>query len=111
MDLMQTMPAFVWLVPVVTLFGIGVVPGVVATIIFALPPGVRLTELGIRNVDAEIVEAAQRLRRHAAADPVRRPAAAGAADHHGRRQPGHHAGSVDGGHRRSGRRRRASAVR
>ncbi len=57
MDLMQTMPAFVWLVPVVTLFSIGVVPGVVATIIFALPPGVRLTELGIRNVDHEIVEA------------------------------------------------------
>lgn len=57
MDLMQTMPAFVYLVPVVTLFGIGVVPGVVATIIFALPPGVRLTELGIRSVDAEVVEA------------------------------------------------------
>ncbi|MFI7067972.1 ABC transporter permease [Kribbella sp. NPDC050124] len=57
MDLMQTMPAFVWLVPVVTLFSIGVVPGVVATIIFALPPGVRLTELGIRTVDAEMVEA------------------------------------------------------
>jgi glycine betaine/proline transport system permease protein len=57
LDLMQTMPAFVWLVPVVTLFGIGLVPGVVATIIFALPPGVRLTELGIRQVDAEIVEA------------------------------------------------------
>jgi glycine betaine/proline transport system permease protein len=52
------MPAFVWLVPVVTLFSIGVVPGVVATIIFALPPGVRLTELGIRNVDSEVVEAA-----------------------------------------------------
>ena len=59
MDLMQTMPAFVWLVPVVTLFSIGVVPGVIATIIFALPPGVRLTELGIRSVDAEMVEAAQ----------------------------------------------------
>lgn len=58
MDLMQTMPAFVWLVPVVTLFSIGVVPAVIATIIFALPPGVRLTELGIRNVDAEVVEAA-----------------------------------------------------
>jgi glycine betaine/proline transport system permease protein len=58
MDLMQTMPGFVWLVPVVTLFGIGVVPGVVATIIFALPPGVRLTELGIRKVDEEMVEAA-----------------------------------------------------
>lgn len=57
LDLMQTMPAFVWLVPVVTLFGIGFVPGVVATIIFALPPGVRFTELGIRQVDAEIVEA------------------------------------------------------
>ena len=58
LDLMQTMPAFVWLVPVIVLFGIGYVPGVVATIIFALPPGVRFTELGIRNVDAEVVEAA-----------------------------------------------------
>lgn len=58
MDLMQTMPAMVWLVPVVTLLSIGVVPGVVATIIFALPPSVRFTELGIRNVDEEIVEAA-----------------------------------------------------
>ncbi|MDP3969942.1 MAG: proline/glycine betaine ABC transporter permease [Nocardioides sp.] len=57
MDLMQTMPAFVWLVPVVTLFGIGVAPGLVATVIFALPPAVRLTELGIRQVDAEVVEA------------------------------------------------------
>ena len=57
MDLMQTMPAFVWLVPVVTLFGIGQAPGLVATVIFALPPGVRLTELGIRQVDAEVVEA------------------------------------------------------
>ncbi len=57
LDLMQTMPAFVWLVPVVSLFSIGVEPGVVATIIFALPPGVRLTELGIRQVDAEVVEA------------------------------------------------------
>lgn len=58
MDFMQTMPAFVWLVPVVSLFSIGPVPGVIATIIFALPPGVRLTELGIRGVDAEVVEAA-----------------------------------------------------
>lgn len=57
LDLMQTMPAFVWLVPVVDLFGIGFVPGVVSTIIFAVPPGVRLTELGIRQVDAEVVEA------------------------------------------------------
>lgn len=57
MDLMQTMPAFVWLVPVVTMFSIGVTSGVVATIIFALPPGVRFTELGIRGVDSEVVEA------------------------------------------------------
>ena len=57
MDLMQTMPAFVWLVPVITLFSVGITPGVIATIIFALPPGVRLTELGIRQVDAEVVEA------------------------------------------------------
>ena len=57
MDLMQTMPAFVWLVPVVSLFSIGVSGAVVATVIFALPPGVRLTELGIRQVDAEVVEA------------------------------------------------------
>ncbi len=57
LDLMQTMPAFVWLVPMVTLFSIGPVAGVASTIIFALPPGVRLTELGIRQVDPEIVEA------------------------------------------------------
>ncbi|ANH39032.1 Glycine betaine transport system permease protein OpuAB [Nocardioides dokdonensis FR1436] len=57
LDLMQTMPAFVWLVPVVTLFSIGVPAGLVATVIFAVPPGVRLTELGIRQVDAEVVEA------------------------------------------------------
>ncbi|GAB3181254.1 proline/glycine betaine ABC transporter permease [Nesterenkonia halophila] len=57
MDLMQTMPAFVWLVPVVTLFSIGTAPGVVATVIFCLPPGVRFTELGIRQVDSEVVEA------------------------------------------------------
>ncbi len=59
MDLMQTMPAFVWLVPVVLLFSVGDPGGLVATVIFALPPAVRLTELGIRQVDAEIVEAGQ----------------------------------------------------
>lgn len=59
LDFMQTMPAFVYLLPVVFFFSIGVVPGVVATIIFALPPGVRLTELAIRQVDEEIVEAGE----------------------------------------------------
>ncbi len=57
LDLMQTMPAFVYLIPAVTFFSIGVVPGLFSTIIFALPPGVRLTELGIRQVDSETVEA------------------------------------------------------
>ncbi|MCK2025855.1 proline/glycine betaine ABC transporter permease [Microbacterium sp. SSW1-47] len=57
LDFMQTMPAFVYLIPAIVFFGIGVVPGLVATVIFALPPGVRLTELGIRGVDSETVEA------------------------------------------------------
>ncbi|PIE26350.1 MAG: glycine/betaine ABC transporter [Micrococcales bacterium] len=59
LDFMQTMPAFVYLIPAVLIFSVGVVPGVVATIIFSLPPGVRLTELGIRQVDAETVEAGE----------------------------------------------------
>lgn len=59
LDFMQTMPAFVYLIPALILFRIGVVPGIVATIIFAMAPGVRLTELGIRGVDREVVEAGQ----------------------------------------------------
>lgn len=59
LDFMQTMPAFVYLIPAVTFFSIGVVPGLFSTIIFALPPGVRLTELGIRQVDKETVEAGE----------------------------------------------------
>ncbi|WP_219414698.1 ABC transporter permease [Pseudonocardia nigra] len=58
LDFMQTLPVFVYLLPAVFFFGIGVVPGVVATTIFAIPPAVRLTELGIRQVDQEVVEAA-----------------------------------------------------
>jgi glycine betaine/proline transport system permease protein len=54
---MQTIPPFVYLVPIVMLFGVGVVPGVIATIVFALPPIIRLTNLGIRQVRSEIVEA------------------------------------------------------
>lgn len=57
LDFLQTMPAFVYLIPALMFFGIGVVPGIVATIVFALAPGVRLTELGIRGVDSEVVEA------------------------------------------------------
>jgi glycine betaine/proline transport system permease protein len=57
LDLMQTMPAFVYLIPAAMLFGLGQVPGVVATIIFAMPPAVRLTNLGIRQVPKDLVEA------------------------------------------------------
>ncbi|MFV0318884.1 MAG: ABC transporter permease [Microbacterium sp.] len=57
LDFLQTMPAFVYLIPAIFLFSVGVVPGIVATILFAIAPGVRLTELGIRGVDAEVVEA------------------------------------------------------
>lgn len=59
LDAMQTTPAFVYLVPIVMLFGIGNVPGVVVTIIFALPPLIRLTSLGIRQVPADLIEAAR----------------------------------------------------
>ncbi|MCJ1989429.1 ABC transporter permease/substrate binding protein [Pseudolactococcus carnosus] len=58
LDFMQTMPGFVYLIPAVAFFGIGVVPGVFASIIFALPPVVRMTNLGIRQVPTSLVEAA-----------------------------------------------------
>ncbi|WP_079416788.1 ABC transporter permease [Thiomonas intermedia] len=59
LDIMQTMPAFVYLVPAVIFFGLGLVPGVISTTIFALPPLIRLTTLGIRQVPHELVEATQ----------------------------------------------------
>lgn len=59
LDFMQTMPAFVYLIPAVMFFGLGMVPGVMATVIFALPPLIRLTNLGIRQVPHELVEAAE----------------------------------------------------
>lgn len=57
LDLMQTMPAFVYLIPAAMFFGLGAVPGTIATVIFAMPPVVRLTNLGIRQVHSEFVEA------------------------------------------------------
>ena len=58
LDVMQTLPGFVYLIPVVMLLGIGKVPGVIAVVIYAIPPIIRLTNLGIRLVDAEVMEAA-----------------------------------------------------
>ena len=59
LDAMQTLPAFVYLVPAIMFFGIGNVAGVLATVIYAVPPAIRLTNLGIRQVSPEIVEAAR----------------------------------------------------
>ena len=58
LDLMQTMPAFVYLIPAVSFFGIGMGPGIIASVIFSMPPVVRLTNLGIRQVSGELIEAA-----------------------------------------------------
>ncbi|WP_042462629.1 ABC transporter permease [Neobacillus dielmonensis] len=59
LDFMQTMPAFVYLIPAIFFFNIGVVPGVVASVIFAMPPTIRLTILGIQQVPADIIEATE----------------------------------------------------
>ena len=59
LDVMQTIPSFVYLVPIVMLFGVGMAPGIIATVISALPPIVRLTNLGIRNVRGDLIEAAE----------------------------------------------------
>ncbi|OWW04203.1 ABC transporter permease [Rhizobium sp. R72] len=58
LDVMQTMPSFVYLIPVVMLLGIGRVPGLIAVVIYAIPPMIRLTDLGIRLVDKDVLEAA-----------------------------------------------------
>ncbi len=58
LDLMQTLPTFVYLIPVLVLFGLGMVPGLVATVIFAMPAAIRLTELGIRSTPVALTEAA-----------------------------------------------------
>ena len=59
LDTMQTMPIFVYLIPVIMLWGIGPVPGIIATVLYALPPAIRMTNLGIRQVPQEVVETAQ----------------------------------------------------
>lgn len=59
LDVMQTMPSFVYLIPVVMLFGLGKIPALIATVIYAVPPLIRLTDLGIRLVDREVLEASR----------------------------------------------------
>lgn len=57
LDFMQTMPSYVYLIPAVMFFGLGAVPGIMATVVFSLPPVIRLTDLGIRQVPKDLVEA------------------------------------------------------
>ncbi|MDO5666831.1 MAG: proline/glycine betaine ABC transporter permease [Alcaligenaceae bacterium] len=59
LDVMQTLPSFVYLIPVVMLFGLGKIPAIIATVIYAVPPLIRLTDLGIRLVDTEVLEASR----------------------------------------------------
>ncbi|RQD82498.1 MAG: proline/glycine betaine ABC transporter permease, partial [Methanocalculus sp. MSAO_Arc2] len=59
LDFMQTMPAFVYLIPAVIFFGLGTVPGMIATVVFAMPPTIRLTNLGIRQIPLELIEVAE----------------------------------------------------
>ncbi|NMA52286.1 MAG: proline/glycine betaine ABC transporter permease [Peptococcaceae bacterium] len=59
LDFMQTLPAFVYLIPAIIFFGLGTVPAIISTIIFGMPPVIRFTELGIRQVPEDVIEAAQ----------------------------------------------------
>jgi glycine betaine/proline transport system permease protein len=59
LDFMQTMPSFVYLIPAVIFFGLGNVPGVIATVVFAMPPSIRLTNLGIRQIPIELIEVSE----------------------------------------------------
>ena len=59
MDTLQTIPIFVYLIPVIVLFNVGRVPGIIASVLYALPPGIRLTNMGIRQIAPQTIEAAQ----------------------------------------------------
>lgn len=93
LDLMQTMPAFVYLIPAVLFFGLGTVPGAFATIIFAMPPVVRLTSLGIKQVPKNVVEAS----RSFGATPMQL-FTAGIAHYHDRYKPDNPDVALHGGH-------------
>ena len=106
LDAMQTVPVFAYLLPILILFGFNPVAALIATVIYAMPPMVRITLLALRGVPPEIVEFGRMAGCHPAPAHLeghapRRPRAA-----HGRRQPGHHALAQHGDHRLDDRRRR-----
>ena len=103
LDLMQTLPTFVYLIPAIVFFGIGMVPGLIATVIFVLPAPIRLTHLGVSSTPPALLEAAQ-------AFGATRAALCAAADHD-RPESNHHAVIVDGCHRSIGRGRWSGCAR
>ena len=107
LDFMQTMPAFVYLIPIIAFFGTGKPPGVLATLIFAMPPVIRLTALGMRGVPEVTKEAARAFGCSQVATAAGRGTAAGHALHHDRHQPDHPDEPFHGGDRLSDRCRRA----
>ena len=107
LDLMQILPAFAYLVPIVVLFSIGNPAGIVATFIYAVPPLVRFTEIGIRSVRKDVIEAAEVFGSTRSPGPAERPAAARGPGDHARAEPGDDDGALDRRDRLAGRRRRA----
>ena len=102
LDGMQTMPSFVYLLPGILFFGLGKPAGIFATIIYAVPPVIRLTNLGIRQVSAETVEASRSFGVVAVAAADHGADTDGAANHHGRHQPDDDDGAGYGHHREHG---------
>lgn len=98
LDVMQTMPSFVYLIPVVMIFGIGKVPGLIAVVIYAIAPIIRLTNLGIRLVSREAIEAADAFGSSERQKLFNVQISAGAAQHHGGHQPDDHDVAGHGGH-------------
>ena len=107
LDAAQIVPAFAYLMPVVLFFSIGYAAAVVATMIYAIPPAIRITALGIRGVPVNTVEAAASHGCHRSPDAAEGPASAVAAHAPPRPQPDHPLRAVDGRHRGAHRRRRA----
>ncbi len=103
LDLMQTLPTFVYLIPAIVFFGIGMVPGLIATVIFVLPAPIRLTYLGRVFDTHAFARSRPSVRCDQKPGPVQGGTALGAAADHGRAEPDHHAVAVDGRDRSAGR--------
>ena len=96
LDGMQTMPSFVYLVPGILFFGLGNVPAIMATVIYAVPPVIRLTNLGIRQVSSEVVEAARSFGSTPFAAAHQGTNTVGPAHHYGGHQSDYDGSSCDG---------------